>query len=335
METSITKSNFVILVCTPRYRGKANMREGGVGAEAAIVGGELFGRQDVATQAKFVPVLRGGTAGECIPSFATGRFYLDFGDAVDRAKQMESLLRHIHGQPEFSAPPLGTPPAFDRAPDATSDRGAMRAHAASSDRTASPSRRIRTAFDRSVFLGLHGDSLALPILTAAVLSVVAYGLRPRSVLEASMTQFSRLERVQALIAQCRYSIHDIGAPTQNASFELGLALGAVTSGAIERQDILVVGKERSSTMLSDFNGLDVQLYDGDRIALLRVIATFLAVRSPAAKRASPVQLAKQLPELDARVADVAAKWGGHVPPFAQMVALAELQTGQRVGKGEA
>jgi hypothetical protein len=328
MEVSIEKSDFVVLVCTPRYREKANMREGGVGAEAAIVSGELFARQDAPTQAKFVPLLRGGTPRECLPNFATGRFWIDFGDNMERHLQIESLLRHLFGKPAFSAPPLGDPPAFIRATEEASDRKSMPAPTARRPRKRTPSGPTDTAFDRSVFLGLHGGSLTVPFLTAAVLPVVAYGIKPRSVLETSMPSFSRLERLQALIAQCRYSIHDVGASStsdsikQNAPFVLGLALGAVTSGAIERRDILVVGNRVNFATISDLSGLDVEYYDGDRLKLLQIIALFIAVRSSSLEPASPAKLAKLLPKLDASVTELARVWGEH-PPFSKVVTLVE------------
>lgn len=57
METCIRESDFVLLVCTPNFAQKANAGKGGVGYEKTIVTGEIF--QEVASEKKFVPLLRG------------------------------------------------------------------------------------------------------------------------------------------------------------------------------------------------------------------------------------------------------------------------------------
>jgi hypothetical protein len=58
MESSITASNFVLIVCTPNYASKGNRRDGsGVEYEAMIITSQLAQR---ILQDKFIPVLRSG-----------------------------------------------------------------------------------------------------------------------------------------------------------------------------------------------------------------------------------------------------------------------------------
>lgn len=109
MEQSVSKSSFVLLVCTPAYKLKADERAGGVGYEGAIISGAIL---TGTPQAKFVPLLRGASWKESGPARLLGSRYLDFRGEPYSEKEYEELLRAIHGMSE-SAPPIGlTPPAF-------------------------------------------------------------------------------------------------------------------------------------------------------------------------------------------------------------------------------
>ena len=74
MEESIREQDFVVMVCTARYKRKADAREGGVGYEGTVITAELFARP--ATR-KFIPLLRQGEPGEAVPTYLGSRYYLD------------------------------------------------------------------------------------------------------------------------------------------------------------------------------------------------------------------------------------------------------------------
>src|SRR4051794_29184670 len=65
METAIRANDFVLLVCTPNYKAKADGRKGGVGYEGDIMTGEVLGKGN---HRKYVPILRRGTRDAAIPS---------------------------------------------------------------------------------------------------------------------------------------------------------------------------------------------------------------------------------------------------------------------------
>jgi len=67
METGIRERDFVLIVCTPEYARKADLREGGVGYETAIVTGTIFDK--VSSPEKFIPLLRTGNKKDSIPSY--------------------------------------------------------------------------------------------------------------------------------------------------------------------------------------------------------------------------------------------------------------------------
>lgn len=65
MERAVRENDFVLIVCTPRYKERADGRVGGVGYEGDIMTAEvLFERR----QRKFIPVLRAGDWGTALPS---------------------------------------------------------------------------------------------------------------------------------------------------------------------------------------------------------------------------------------------------------------------------
>jgi hypothetical protein len=111
MEQAISRSQYVLLICTPLFCQEANNRRGGVGYEQLIVTGEILDGSP-ASQKKFVPILRRGEVNESLPSYLKSRLFLDFrhDDHFDDA--VETLLRHIHAVPLRKKPPLGPAPKF-------------------------------------------------------------------------------------------------------------------------------------------------------------------------------------------------------------------------------
>lgn len=57
MERAIRENQFVVIICTPRYKRRSDAREGGVGYEGDIMAAEVMTSQN---DRKFIPVLRSG-----------------------------------------------------------------------------------------------------------------------------------------------------------------------------------------------------------------------------------------------------------------------------------
>ncbi len=57
MERAVRENDFVITICTPTFKGKADRRGGGVGYEGDIMTAEVF---TSGNHRKFIPVLRSG-----------------------------------------------------------------------------------------------------------------------------------------------------------------------------------------------------------------------------------------------------------------------------------
>lgn len=106
MEQSVATSDFVIMICTPRYKTRADSRQGGVGYEGSIITAELYSH---ANSRKYIPVLRGPDWLTCAPRYLEPRMYIDIrpGDSEDRG--FRDVLITILGRRE-KPPPLGKPP---------------------------------------------------------------------------------------------------------------------------------------------------------------------------------------------------------------------------------
>ena len=108
MERAIRESDFVIVVCTPRYKEKSDRRGGGVGYEGDIITGEVF---TTGNHRKFIPVLRSGVWKDAAPSWLSGKYFIDLSGDRYQESNYQELLQTLHGERE-EAPPLGPRPIF-------------------------------------------------------------------------------------------------------------------------------------------------------------------------------------------------------------------------------
>jgi len=130
--------------------------------------------------------------------------------------------------------------------------------------------------EKSVFLNVPYDANFQRLFLGYVVGVHAFGMVPRTTLEIPGGA-SRLERILELIAQCRYSIHDLSrvelsrfrprVPRFNMPFELGLA---VAHAKLNREHIFFVfgeNQERLSRSISDLAGTDPYIHRGTLVGL--------------------------------------------------------------------
>jgi hypothetical protein len=103
MESAIRENQFVVIVCTPRYKRRGDAREGGVGYEGDIMTAEVMMSQK---DRKFIPVLRSGTWSEAAPSWLQGKYYINLTGEPYSERNYEELVRTLLGTRE-TAPPIG------------------------------------------------------------------------------------------------------------------------------------------------------------------------------------------------------------------------------------
>ncbi len=103
MERSIRDNDFVVIICTPRYRTRADGREGGVGYEGDIMTAEVMSQRN---RRKFIPVWRRGRWEEAAPSWLGGTLRIDLTDDPYDEKEYQELLRTLRGE-RRKPPPVG------------------------------------------------------------------------------------------------------------------------------------------------------------------------------------------------------------------------------------
>ncbi|UUC45143.1 toll/interleukin-1 receptor domain-containing protein [Flavobacterium cerinum] len=105
METSVSKSDKVIIIFTPKYKEKAEQRINGVGFEYSLINSELYNQ--IATNTKFVPVLRSGSFHESIPAFMQQFITVDMRDNLNFSKKSEELIMALYDKSVLEKPTLG------------------------------------------------------------------------------------------------------------------------------------------------------------------------------------------------------------------------------------
>ena len=113
MEKMVTDPEIkkVILICDKAYVDKTDGRSGGVGTEAQIISGSIYGGQ---AQDKFVAIVkeRDDEGRAYLPAYYRSRIYIDLSDEAAFSENFERLLRWAYDQPLYRRPDLGQKPAF-------------------------------------------------------------------------------------------------------------------------------------------------------------------------------------------------------------------------------
>ena len=109
MERAVRLNDYVLIICTPKYKSKSDARRGGVGYEGDVMTAEVM---STGNQRKFIPILRAGDWIQSAPSWLAGKYHIDLrGDPYSEV-QFNDLVLTIHGRrPE--PPPLGNPPILN------------------------------------------------------------------------------------------------------------------------------------------------------------------------------------------------------------------------------
>lgn len=107
MEQSIAAADFVLIICTPTYKEKADNRQGGVGYEGHIISGEVFSKGN---ERKFIPVIRKGNVRTAIPTYLSGKLGIDLSGKTDYDSNFRDLVTTLWGGKK--KPTLGRKPTY-------------------------------------------------------------------------------------------------------------------------------------------------------------------------------------------------------------------------------
>lgn len=101
MERAVRESDFVLIICTPRYKVRSEMRAGGVGYEGDIMTAEVMTKQN---HRKFIPILRIGRWDDASPGWLLGKYHVDLSGAPYAQAQYDDLVMTLTGRRK-AAPP--------------------------------------------------------------------------------------------------------------------------------------------------------------------------------------------------------------------------------------
>ncbi len=149
------------------------------------------------------------------------------------------------------------------------------------------------SYDRSVFVNCPFDSAYRPLFEAVVFTIYDCGFLPRCALETGDSSQVRIDKILALIRQCRLSVHDISRteldagnalPRFNMPFELGLSVGAKAYGTNEQRRkaavIFDIERYRFQKFLSDIAGQDIRAHERKPRRIIQLTRDFLSEFTP-------------------------------------------------------
>ncbi len=103
MEKSVRENDFVLIICTPKYKSKSESRIGGVGYEGDIMTAEVL---QTSNHRKFIPILKSGSKEISIPSWLQGKYYVDLSNQTHYENNYSDLTTTLFNARE-KAPELG------------------------------------------------------------------------------------------------------------------------------------------------------------------------------------------------------------------------------------
>ena len=149
-----------------------------------------------------------------------------------------------------------------------------------------------------VFINCPFDSSYRPIFNAIVFTVYDLGFIARCALEEDDAADFRLSKIERIIEECKFGIHDLSAvaldartnlPRFNMPMELGLFLGCKRFGpkaqVSKRCLILDADLFRYRTFISDISGQDIRSHSGELEKAIREVRDWL--RTASRRRALP------------------------------------------------
>lgn len=148
---------------------------------------------------------------------------------------------------------------------------------------------MRTNYASSVFINCPFTDDFGQIFQAYVFAVVDCGYKPRCAREIIDSGEVRLQKIEKLIEQSKFGIHDLsnmtldpasGLPRFNMPLELGMFLGAKRFSADAKQKskrLIILDREpyRYQQAISDISGQDIECHNGNAESAIRCVRHWL------------------------------------------------------------
>ncbi|HEX8409208.1 MAG TPA: hypothetical protein VF883_10100 [Thermoanaerobaculia bacterium] len=142
----------------------------------------------------------------------------------------------------------------------------------------------RDPFSRNVFVNCPFDAEYLPLLRPLLFTIMYVGFVPRIASERSDSGENRVDKICALIRECRYSIHDLSRlraseagelSRMNMPFELGIEYGCRLFGTepFQSKKCLVLEKDQHEFQkaISDLSGIDIKRHKNEPAEVTRCV----------------------------------------------------------------
>lgn len=185
MERAIRENDFVLVICTPKYKSKSDQREGGVGYEGDVMTAEV---NTARNRRKFIPVRRKGEWAKAAPSWLLGSRYVDLCDDPYSEEAYNDLMDALHGTQEVP-PPVGSRPSQRTPADPAADEVNSTARDPLLDRTLAVLKRDLTIVNTA--LVAHD----MPQFLREELADIAKSAETAATMDAAERLRERLEKV--------------------------------------------------------------------------------------------------------------------------------------------
>jgi hypothetical protein len=149
----------------------------------------------------------------------------------------------------------------------------------------------QVTYENAVFINCPFDDAYSPMLRAIIFTVMRCGFMCRSALEEDNGLQNRLDKIQRIIEDCQYGIHDISRtelntnslPRFNMPFELGLFFGAHRFGDAKQKNknavIFDTQRFRYQEFISDLNGVDIKAHQNKPEIAIQKLRNWLSTAS--------------------------------------------------------
>ena len=87
IDNNIEKADYIIVICTKKYKEKSESRIGGVGYEVNIIANQMMNGKK-----KIIPILREGSQETSIPLFLSGKYYIDCSSQENYSENFKKLV---------------------------------------------------------------------------------------------------------------------------------------------------------------------------------------------------------------------------------------------------
>lgn len=146
----------------------------------------------------------------------------------------------------------------------------------------------KSAYASNVFVNCAFDEPFKPVQDAILFAILDCGFVPRCALEINNGADIRIDKINRIIAECKFGIHDISRteldehndlPRFNMPLELGIFLGAKKFGDRTQKNknclILDCERYRYQQFISDISGQDIQSHNGEPREAISVVRRWL------------------------------------------------------------